>query len=309
MTKKPLVTIIILHYNQMDYIKTAILSVLEQDYSFIELIVADDNSSQFDALEVDLILKEFNKENSVKYQILTSNENVGTIKNINRSLKMSNGEYILIFAADDKLSSKDAISSMINQFDISDNELITAQVDMKDIKLEKHTSFFVDEETILKTNNSSPSQQREMLFYKSRYAIGSTMFKKQCFEKFGYFNEKYKVVEDWTYFLEFTKKGGRVKYFDKVILDHRAGGISENKKITDFSKSFLDDLNVLYVSEILPNIKSISDRKIRIEILSHYKAISNSKILLIKVILTNLDFLKHNIIKIVNKIKYKSKER
>ena len=45
-------TVIITHYNQMQYIEEALKSVLKQSYKNIELIVADDCSMQFNKKKV-----------------------------------------------------------------------------------------------------------------------------------------------------------------------------------------------------------------------------------------------------------------
>ena len=52
-------TVIITHYNQMQYIEEALKSVLKQSYKNIELIVADDCSIQFNKKKV--------KENKDKF--------------------------------------------------------------------------------------------------------------------------------------------------------------------------------------------------------------------------------------------------
>ena len=53
MNRENLFTVLIPHYNQQNLWKTAIQSVLEQDYPLIELIIIDDASDSFDACEVE----------------------------------------------------------------------------------------------------------------------------------------------------------------------------------------------------------------------------------------------------------------
>ena len=53
-------SLIITHYNQMKYIKEAILSVLNQNYKNIEIIVSDDHSKEFDKDKIEEIFKKYN---------------------------------------------------------------------------------------------------------------------------------------------------------------------------------------------------------------------------------------------------------
>ena len=119
-------TIIVTHYNQMNYIKTALISVLNQNYKNIELIVADDCSKTFDAKKVEEIIKKYNK-NKFEYKILSGKKNVGTVKNINKALKKATGDFIMLFAGDDKLYDENVISNFIKEFKDKEKNVITSQ--------------------------------------------------------------------------------------------------------------------------------------------------------------------------------------
>lgn len=92
--QKPLVSVIISCYNHEKYIEESILSVLNQDYNNIELLVVDDGSSD---RSVDVInrLKE-------KYGFyFLPQKNKGLTKTLNETIAKSKGEYIVPLGSDD----------------------------------------------------------------------------------------------------------------------------------------------------------------------------------------------------------------
>ena len=100
----------------MNFIFTAIDSVLKQDYPNIELIIADDGSKDFNKEKVREYINK-KKHNNIQNIIFTGKgKNVGTVKNTNQVLKVANGKYISFFAADDELSNSKVISNYVDSF-------------------------------------------------------------------------------------------------------------------------------------------------------------------------------------------------
>lgn len=91
---KPLVSVIVSCYNHEKYIEECILSVLNQSYSNIELLVVDDGSSD---ASVDVIngLKE--KHNFY----FLAQKNKGLTRTLNETIAKSKGEYIVPLGSDD----------------------------------------------------------------------------------------------------------------------------------------------------------------------------------------------------------------
>jgi len=98
---QPLVSIILLYYNQPEYVKTALDSIMNQTYSNIELIFADDASEKINLTEIKKYINNTKKENIVNVKYCVNEKNVGTVRNINNALKYCNGKYIKFFAADE----------------------------------------------------------------------------------------------------------------------------------------------------------------------------------------------------------------
>ena len=93
----PLVSVVITSYNYARFIRTAIDSVLAQDYPNFEVVVTD-NQSTDDTLEV---LKAY--ENDARVRVNVNPTNIHITPNINAGVRLCRGEYVVILSADDFL--------------------------------------------------------------------------------------------------------------------------------------------------------------------------------------------------------------
>jgi alpha-1,3-rhamnosyltransferase len=90
----PLVSILLPSYNHEKFIEEAILSIMNQTYKNIELIVIDDGSSD----NSPEIIEKLQKEYDFFYE---KQSNQGLIKTLEKLLLKANGEYISLFSSDD----------------------------------------------------------------------------------------------------------------------------------------------------------------------------------------------------------------
>src|SRR5690606_27530759 len=94
-TPSPLVSVIIPCFNHEKYIKECLLSVINQSYKNVQLIVIDDGSTDR-SVE---IIKELKQQNDF---IFEEQLNSGISKTLNKAItKYAEGEYIAILASDD----------------------------------------------------------------------------------------------------------------------------------------------------------------------------------------------------------------
>lgn len=98
MHNNPLVTVICLCYNHSEFVVEAFESVLNQTHKNIELIIADDFSTDN---SVEIIEKW--RKNHLEILFFANKENIGNTKTFNQCLKIAKGEYIMDLAADDVL--------------------------------------------------------------------------------------------------------------------------------------------------------------------------------------------------------------
>lgn len=101
--KKPKVSVLLTTYNRPKFLRTAIDSVLQQEYQDFELIILDDNSD--DPEQKQILMDYWNRDNVI---VLKSNvkkedrkKRVRYAYMINEGFKISRGEYIAYLCDDD----------------------------------------------------------------------------------------------------------------------------------------------------------------------------------------------------------------
>lgn len=136
----PLVSVLIPSYNKPEYLKIGLESVLNQTYRNIEIIICDDSTND----EVEEIMqkyvlkfkninyvrnskdKQFTTINIENDELRDKEGNNNAIRNFNKCLKLSTGNYIN-YLMDDDVFSKDKISKMMNYYiEYDDINIVTS---------------------------------------------------------------------------------------------------------------------------------------------------------------------------------------
>ena len=111
--------------------------------------------------------------------------------------------------------------------------------------------------------NESPAQvQFKMISEANIFAMGATAFTREMLEKHDFFDERYRLIEDWSLFLRLTRNGERFYFVDFVALKHRYGGLSKRKSNENnfalTSRDFCIDLLFVFEHEIFPYMRDLS---------------------------------------------------
>jgi glycosyltransferase involved in cell wall biosynthesis len=99
LTDKPLVSVIALCYNQQDYLKYTLDSIIKQDYPNVELIIIDDCSGDGSVVSIE----EWVRDNGLAVTLVKNERNLGICKAANIGLKHCHGKYFQLIACDDVL--------------------------------------------------------------------------------------------------------------------------------------------------------------------------------------------------------------
>lgn len=94
---QPLVSVICLCYNHEPFVEEALLSVLNQTYSNIEIIVVDDASSDGSKSILEVIARQHN------LPFINLQANIGNCAAFNKGWALARGKYIIDFATDDAM--------------------------------------------------------------------------------------------------------------------------------------------------------------------------------------------------------------
>ena len=195
----PLVTIVVISYNQGKYIQENLDSIKMQTYPNIELIVGDDASVD-NSVEV---FESWIKENN--YPVAIKNyhtKNTGLATMLNECIEKAQGKYIKLIAADDFLH-PEAIEKCVNKLEELGEEYGMVFTD----------TFFIDEksnciEDIANYNelgNISPEEFKNSLLHGNKIAALTVVMKTKVLRETGPYDSKF-IVEDYYRWLKISTK-------------------------------------------------------------------------------------------------------
>ena len=226
MKKKPLVTIMILVYNNADGLDETISSVMEQDFLDAEVILSDDGSSNYDTC----LLEEYAKHLRTKFETVRVNvneHNLGTVKHLNRVIRMAEGSYLMNCCSGDSFYAKNTISHLVSCFQKSGKRILSARrLDVyPEGKNKYRPSVFVG--CALKI---CPKALMEYMICNKNLLSGCCTFAaKELFETYGYYEEDYFLVEDYPYYVELLRKKEPFAVTFQPAIRHGIGGVSTGK--------------------------------------------------------------------------------
>ena len=97
--KSPLISLILVAYNQESFIREAIEGALSQDYSPLEIILSDDCSTDRTFLIMEECVARYTGENPV--QLIRMESNLGLTNHLNRAIRRASGVLLVLCAGDD----------------------------------------------------------------------------------------------------------------------------------------------------------------------------------------------------------------
>src|SRR6476660_1491131 len=107
---QPLVSIMIPTYNQAHWLGKAVESALAQDYQNIEIVIADDRSTD----ETNVLLNKYHDNSKVR--IVINEKNLGRVANYKHTLEHHvRGEWVVNLDGDDYYTDNTFVSSAIKQ--------------------------------------------------------------------------------------------------------------------------------------------------------------------------------------------------
>lgn len=181
------ISVIILSHNRPQYLKTAIESMFSQTISNWELIIIDDASTN---PGVDTVLAEARKDRRVR--VFKEPKNINNLAVLwNKALDVAQGEYIGILDDDNKKAPEFC-------------EKMTQYLDHhKEYDVVACLQWPIDEKNkIIPGPFRSPLEANKENILKRNYVDGNeSVFRKQLFDRVGYFDERLSRLEDWDMFV------------------------------------------------------------------------------------------------------------
>jgi glycosyltransferase involved in cell wall biosynthesis len=231
-TSAPLVSVAIITFNQKLFLAECIESILAQDYPNIEIVVADDCSTD----GTQEMLQRYASERPGMFKLALAPANRGITRNSNAALQACSGKYIAWMGGDDlmlpgKLSKQVRYMEQhpscticyhdLDVFESSSNKtlyLFSAKAKPREGGVE-----------VLITNQSFNGACASMVRASRSPARG--------------FNELVPFASDWLYWVEALHQGGTINYIDEVLGRYRRHGGNITREHGTVAQNDLDHLN------------------------------------------------------------------
>lgn len=239
--EKPLISVIVPCYNHEKYVGKSILSVIEQPYKNIELIVIDDGSQDNTAK----IVKQLAEKHGFYSEIHKVNQ--GICRTLNKAIALSKGKYVKFLASDDFIHDQ-SITEFVNHMesnpdvDVCFGDLIKIDEDGNQVDFLKSGISNSFKKKYLVDNIVDVSGD---IAIQSSPIIGpSYVIKKSILDEFGPFDES-QIVEDWDLFLFLVCHSKKISYIPAVAGFYRIFSAKKRPYKRSIKKHFLSDIHIV----------------------------------------------------------------
>jgi glycosyltransferase involved in cell wall biosynthesis len=199
-----MLSVITINYNNKLGLKKTLESVVGQSFDNFEYIVIDGDSKD-GSKEV---IEDFKK--GITYWV--SEPDSGIYNAMNKGIRASKGDYLLFLNSGDVFYNRNILSEaskrMSNGVDIYYGDLVY------ELNGKQYFERF-------------PKELSFSFFYKKSLPHPATFIKRDLFDKVFYYNEGWKIVSDWEFFVcAICKYNVSYKHLDLILSDFEIGGIS-----------------------------------------------------------------------------------
>lgn len=231
----PVIAVVIVTYNSSKYILETLESIRSQEYDGeIELIISDDCSTDNTLSICKLWLAE-HRDRFSKTKIIQTNRNLGICGNYNFALRYVEAEWVKYIAGDDILLPK-ALSSYIHAaLTTGDKAFCSAVITFNNdpnLNLSDHYyGYRLLAEGVLDSDDASV--QNYNLLFAHGYGVveGPSLFiHTQSLRNMGGMDERYPMLEDMTFALNWTKSGRHLGMIKDALVKYREYTESVSKK-------------------------------------------------------------------------------
>ena len=231
-TDKPLVSVIVLCYNQAGIIGRAIQSVLNQTYSNIQLVVVDDCSKDDSKNVIESWFKKYPEK--IKYFIQP--QNVGHPRNMNTGYRLCDGELVTFCDGDDWLFPKSVEMQVDFLRSHPDYDVVYTNFSFHDMEGNLLKVWASDSDKI---SSGDIFPDLFSLNYPGYVHPHFEMTSKKIIEETGFYDESIPIWVDWDFRLRLAAKykSGYCSYVGNAYTTH-PGGLTNTLK----SETYLTNL-------------------------------------------------------------------
>ena len=195
----PLVSLIVLCYNQAQFVVETLESVKAQTYKTTQLIIVDDCSTDGSVA----IIERWLKENGIDCTFIRHQQNYGLCKTVNDALAAASGKYISMVASDD-IWLPDKIERQVKIMESQPEHVAVLYSDAFQIDENGHPlpdTFVPPSRRLIKMPED---QILNMLLEYNFIPAVTTLIRRSCYEQVGLYDENL-PWEDWDMWMRIAR--------------------------------------------------------------------------------------------------------
>ena len=224
--KKIRISVVVTVYNVEKYIERCLLSILQQSFKDIELVVVDDKTSD-NSME---IVKRYAEKDS-RIKIVSNDENSGLMWARKVGYESACGEYVVFVDSDDALPDN-ALDVLYTSIKEKDADMLSGNISYK--KLDGSIDEWQSE---LKYGNDRVAVYKSLLKNEYRHNLCGHIFKRSLLTDYPYKSYKnFTKWEDYCLFYQLVKNARKTEHIDVPVYDYfQTGGSSTQVAISERS--------------------------------------------------------------------------
>lgn len=216
MQNEPLVSVIMATFNEpKQFIEESISSILNQTHRNLELLIADDSTSE----ETVKVIDDFASKDS-RVIVIRKKERMGFVNALNEALKQAKGDFIARMDGDD--------ISLPNRFEFQLDYLENhPKIDVVggNIEVVNEDGFYISERNF----PVSKSKIKCMFAFRSPFSHPTIMFKRSIVDRGIFYNPEYKRAEDIDFYLRLYCENYIFGNLGQIVLKYRVLGDIQTK--------------------------------------------------------------------------------
>ena len=233
------VSVITINYNNKVGLEKTIQSVINQTWLGFEYIIIDGASTDGS--------KELIERYSDKINYWVSEPDTGVYNAMNKAIKVANGDFVIFMNSGDTFYENSILEKV--------NPLLTDQYDI----------YYGDNYKVKpssKRKKNYPEKLSFAFFYSSCINHQSTLIRRKMFYDYFLYNEEYRIVSDWEFFIYTICVENRpYKYLQMTISNYDFTGISSLDKYRHIAKQEKVAVFDKYFPMFIEDFDKVSDIK------------------------------------------------
>ncbi len=230
---KPLITVVAIAYNQENWVAETLNSIKNQTYPNIQLIIADDGSTD----NTKHIIAKWIPEHFPDAVFLNHQQNRGITSNYNTTLPYIKGDFVKLIGCDDVML-ENTIEVLHNELSGLPQDYGVVYTDM--ICIDEHGELVSNMGLVERRGHPTPSGQVYLpMITKPFVTAASILFKREVLNKVGRFNELV-FYEDFDFYLR-ASRFFKFQYLPEKTVKyriHQGSQINSSSRIRYFINTY-----------------------------------------------------------------------